>query len=142
MTVDRRIPNSSDRILSELQQRTLRLEQRLYPLPEEQDTEQTRQITFLLPGAVTDDAVGPWVAPGRFTIAKVVLSCITYGASSGATVDVLVNGAVKDTVTMGASTYVYEEAVAIPVTIGDRITVQCTAVDSSLLDLSVGLRWG
>ena len=99
-------------------------------------------ITFLLPGAVTDEEVGPWVAPTEVTINEVVLGCITAGTTTGATVNIDVNGSTEDTITMGSGATTYTETVDITVEAGDRVTVEATSVDDDLVSLSVGLRWG
>lgn len=141
MSVDRRIQNSPQRVLGDVQQRLLRVEQRLYPLTEP-TTDTAQQVTFLLPGAVTDEEVGPWVAHTRVVIREVALGCLTAGSGSGATVDIIVNGTVKDTVTIGASSTSYTEVVEIGVNENDRVSVQATSVASDMDSLSVGIRWG
>ena len=98
------------------------------------------QVTFLFPGAVTDEELGPWVPTVPVLLREAYVSCMTAGTGT-TTIDIDVNGSNEDSVTIGSSETTSSNAISIDVSPGDRVSVTASTVNSALRNLSVGLRW-
>ena len=145
--IDRRLPANEPRIMADLAQRVLRLEQRYTEGPDvrEESTTTTATgggggVTFSKGVLLLGESDGRWPMPSGITsLTNARVSLIAAGSTS-TTIDVLVDAVSEATITVTSSTTEMTQALSVPCS-GAVVSLDITAVGTGARGLVVVLEY-